>query len=172
MDRFRPFAVPGYLILGTMIVFPLLDAFLTVWPLRPGEVSWRFGAVGIFSRGLMSPLFGLILLYGLALIYEHRLVQRVVAVLAAIAAPVVASAAVLFVLDALQMRVQVQPQMKIAFDVASVVALGKLLVVVAIAVVLCIAAFRSSRPVAGRRRVEERGATPTTLVNREPVVRG
>jgi hypothetical protein len=123
MDRFRPFAVPGYLILGAMIIFPLLDAVLTVWPLRLGEVSWRFGAVGIFSRGLMSPLFGLILMYGLALIYEHRVVQRVVAVLAAIAATAVASAAVLFVLDALQMRGQVQPQMKTAFDVATVVAL-------------------------------------------------
>jgi hypothetical protein len=172
MDRFRSFAVPGYLVLGTMIVFPLLDSVLTVWPLRPGEVSWRFGAIGIFSRGLMTPLFGLVLLYGLALIYEHRVAQRVVAVVAAIAAPAVASACALFVLDALQMRGQVQPQMKAAFDVASTVALGKLLVMATITAVLCVAAFRSSRSVTGRRRPEERGATPRTLVNREPAIRG
>lgn len=169
MERFKPFAAPGYLILAMMIFFPLLDALLTVWPLRGGEVSWRFGAVGMFSRALMSPVFGLILIFGLALIYEHRVVQRVIGVLAVIAALGTASASVIFVLDALQMRAQVQPQMQTAFDVASVVALGKLLVLSVILIVLGIAAFRSSRRRSARRGTQDGSAGARTLINRTPM---
>jgi hypothetical protein len=145
MERFRPFAVPGYLILAAMIVFPLIDTVLTVWPFRVSEVSWRFGATGIFSRGLLSPLFGLILVFGLALIFEHRIVQRAVAVVAAILVPVFASACILFALDAVQMRGQVQPQMQTPFDVASLVAFAKLVVMMVISGALGMAALRGAR---------------------------
>jgi hypothetical protein len=169
MDRFRSFALPGYLILATMIVFPLLDAVLTVWPLRLSEVSWRFGAVGMFSRAVMTPLFGVILVYGLALIYDHRMVQRAVAIVAAISALALLGVSFAFVLDAVQMRGQVQPHMKTPFDVASVVALGKLLVISLISVLLFFAAFRSSGGVRGRSR--ERVAAGGRLVTRETAAR-
>ncbi len=171
MDRFRPFALPGYLILAMMVVFPLLDSALTVWPFRPSEVSWRFGAAGIMTRGLMAPLFGLILIYGLTLIYEHRLAQRAISIISGVAVLVLMAVSVLFVLDMLQMRAMVQPHMKTAFDVASLVALIKTGVVIVIGSVLAFAAFRSSRGTGPARRAESRGASGSTLINRESTAR-
>jgi hypothetical protein len=145
MDRFKSFGWPAYLTFSLLIIFPLLDAFLTVWPIRAGEVSWRFGAVGIFSRALMTPLFALVLAYAVALALEHRVMQRVISVFAGIGALCMLAASGFFILDAVQMRTQVQEQMKTAFDVASVVALGKITIVAIVAIVLCVAAFRSAR---------------------------
>src|SRR5687768_7635051 len=70
---------PGYAVGGLFILIPFLDNVISVWPFRLGEVAWRFGAVGLFSRSLLTPLLGLFLLLGLSILAEHRLFTRVVA---------------------------------------------------------------------------------------------
>jgi hypothetical protein len=40
-------ALPSYGIAFLLILFPLLDTTLAVFPPRFGEVTWRFGATGV-----------------------------------------------------------------------------------------------------------------------------
>lgn len=160
MDRFKSLRWPAYLTIALLVLFPMMDAVLTIWPLRVGEVAWRFGAVGIFSRALMTPLFALVLAYALALLLEQRIAQRIISGLSVLAALTLFSASIFFVLDTLQMRNQVQAQMKTAFDVASSVALGKIVIVASVALLLGILAFRTSRKPAPARRAAARVEAP------------
>jgi hypothetical protein len=125
MNRAHYIAAPAYFVASLLILFPLLDTVLSIWPLQMGEVSWRFGAVGLFSRAVMTPLLGLLLAFAVAVLLEHRLMTRAIAVVGGLTALAIAGVSILFVLDALQMRAQVRPEAKTAFDVASAVALGK-----------------------------------------------
>jgi diacylglycerol kinase len=152
MDRFKSLTWPAYLTIALLVLFPVVDAVLTIWPFRVGEVAWRFGAVGIFSRALMTPLFALVLAYALALLLEQRIMQRVISIVSVLGSLALLSASIFFMLDSLQMRSQVQEQMRTAFDVASTVALIKIVVVGLVAMLLGIMAFRASRrPVQSRR---------------------
>lgn len=121
----RLLAVPAYAVAFLLAFFPLLDTALSVFPPNLGEVAWRFGAAGLFSRALMTPLLGLLLAFAVALLLEHRKVLRGLSILSGLTSAVLLGTIVLFLLDALQMRSQVQPHAKVAFDIASAVALGK-----------------------------------------------
>lgn len=166
MQSIRRIAVPAYLIAALLILFPLLDTALSVLPPRLGEVSWRFGAAGLFSRALMTPLLGFLLAYAVALLLEQRRVLRAFSVLNAVLAVVLLGATTLFILDAVQMRAQVNPQAKTAFDVATLVALAKYGLGMVVTVAFAVTGWKGSRrdltqPVRGKR-------TSPPLVGRAP----
>jgi hypothetical protein len=123
--QMRRLAVPGYLVAFLIFLFPLLDTALSVWPPQTSQLAWRFGAAGLFSRALMTPLLAVLIAYGIALVLEHRTVLRVLAIVNGLAVVLIVLVMGLFVLDALEMRVQVRPDTKRAFDAASTVALVK-----------------------------------------------
>jgi hypothetical protein len=153
MNRTRFLAAPAYLVACLLVFFPLLDTLLSVWPLQPGEVSWRFGAVGLFSPATMTPLLGLLLAFGVAVLFAHRWVVRTVSVIGAPAAIAIAGVSVFFVLDAVQMRTQVRPEARTAFDVASLVALGKYGLTLLILGVFAFNGWKASR---GTKRTEHK----------------
>lgn len=144
MMNSKHLTVPAYAMASLLILFPLLDTALSVIPPRFGEVAWRFGATGLFSRALMTPLLGLLLAFAVALLREHRKIQRAIAIVSAVVAVVVVGAIGMFVLDAVQMRSQVSPQAKTAFDIASLVALGKFTFGLLILVAFTISGWRAS----------------------------
>lgn len=165
-----------YAMTALMIVMPLGETLLSVWPVRLSEPAWRFGAAGLFSRALMTPLLGLVLLAVLGFLLSHRRAVITTAVLAGIAAIVLLVAEGLFVLDALQMRVQVRDEARLAFDLASLLALLKIGLSMVITAVLAVGAWKTTRGGArphasradaaaalpmGRGRRSERAATPT-----------
>jgi hypothetical protein len=157
--------VPAYAIAFLLILFPLLDTALSVFPPRFGEVAWRFGATGIFSRTLMTPLLGLLLAFAVALLREQRKMQRAIAIVSALAAVVVIGAMGMFVLDAVQMRVQVRPQAKTAFDVASLVALGRFTLGLLILVAFAISGWQASqRDATARVRSKEKTDVTTGVL--------
>lgn len=145
MDTRRYLAVPAYLVASLLALFPLVDTALSILPLRVGEVSWRFGATGLVSRALMTPLLGVLLAFAVALLLEHRRVLRTISVLMGVAAAALVGAFLLFVLDFLQMRGQVNPQARVAFDVASLVALGKYALGLIVALAFAVAGWKASR---------------------------
>jgi hypothetical protein len=116
----------AYAVALLLVLVPLSEMTLRVWPLRMAEPSWRFGAVGLFSNALMTPLLGLTFAGMLAYIYGHRVTIRTLAVLLGVSGLVITGAIGMFILDALQMRASVVPEAKLAFDVASAQALMKL----------------------------------------------
>lgn len=124
----RALVIAAYVVAALLVVIPITDTMARVWPLRPGQTSWRFGAVGMASRALMTPLLGLLLATGVAWLRRHRLALRALAVLCVLGALAVGAATGVFVLDSMQMRDQVRAESLQAFDFSTVPALAKLIV--------------------------------------------
>jgi hypothetical protein len=102
-----------------LFITPLLDASSRILPMRPGEVGWRFGAMGIVFNTLVTPLLGLFLAMLAAAVLEHRRTLRTLSVASYVATVVVALSLVLFVFDYLQARAGVVADRRNAVDVVS-----------------------------------------------------
>jgi hypothetical protein len=72
----------------------------------------------------------------------------------------------MFVLDAVQMRAQVRPQAKTAFDVASLIALGKFMLGLMVLGAFTISGWKASRNElsAGRSRTKEKAEPAGVLI--------
>lgn len=125
----RTLARPTYVIAGLLVVLPMLDLVVNVWPIRPGDVQWRYGTLGLLSGFLLTPLLGIVLAYAAAVVLEHRAVIRALAVLSLAVAVGLVVGALLFVLDALQFRSQAPPEALATFDRGMIKAFVKHLVV-------------------------------------------
>lgn len=104
MTHVRRVAVPALLLSGILVLFPLLELTQSIWPIRPGEIPWRVLSVGLFSRMLVTPLLGLVLAYGAALLLGRRRLLRGLAVLSGLLALILIVGLVFYALDALQLR--------------------------------------------------------------------
>lgn len=107
MKLHRTHVVAGYLVAVILLLFPLMEVALAVWPLRPGSVAWRYGSVGIFSRALMTPLLGLLLATALALLLKQARILSALAVASGLVGFLLLFTTGRFLLDALQMGAQV-----------------------------------------------------------------
>jgi hypothetical protein len=136
---------PAYLILVLTALLPLIDLIIAVWPMNPGALPWRYGAVGLGAGAVGVPTLILLLIFVLALLTEDRRVVLTVAIISAVSAVLFLVFSVSLSLDALQMRRNVQPQAVQRFDLASALATLKLLLYTAAMIVLSLAAFRASR---------------------------
>jgi hypothetical protein len=144
-DLLRRLRSPGYLILSLAMVFPFVDLAMTVWPIRLGDVAWRFGVTGLSANAVGSTLLVLLLIYALALTVGDRRVVALVGVVAALAALVLLLGGGSFILDALQMKGRVRPDGVVRFAAASGNVLAKLLLYDVSAVLLAASAFRTVR---------------------------
>jgi hypothetical protein len=112
-----------------MLVFvPVLDIAMSVWPPQVAEVGWRFGAAGLFSRAVLLPLLGLLLLFAVALDARRAGFLSALAWLAAGGCLVLVGVTALFTLDGLQMRAQVVEELKVGWLVNMAGALLKYLI--------------------------------------------
>jgi hypothetical protein len=141
----RRLRVPGYLILGSAMVLPLLDFVLSVMPMRPDTVAWRFGAIGLFASAQMVPLLTMFLIYALALMAKDRRVIIFIGGVSFLLALTALVSSGAFALDALQMNGRVQPQAYARFRLASVQAVAKLILGGVAALVLSVSVFRTAR---------------------------
>jgi len=155
--QMRRIAVPGYLVAFLIFLFPLLDTALSVWPPQTGTLAWRFGAVGLFSRALMTPLLGVLVAFAIALLLEHRTFLRVLAIANGVAVVLIVLVMGLFLLDALEMRVQVRPDAKRAFDAASTVALVKYGTGMLVALAFAVHGWKASKRTGVAKKVKRTG---------------
>ena len=166
----RPFLVALYAFAVALVLPTALEFVLVSLPLRLGDERWRFGAAGLlFNNASLLPLAGLTLAAYASLRLEHRLVARLVAVLLVLLGLGLLVTLPLFVLDFLQLRPDVNPQMARSVDLTSMKAIltGVLFCIAAFAVGL--ATWRSgtalalrARDAAARRSSLVVGAAPTT----------
>lgn len=156
-DRLRRSRITGavYFVGLLCLLFPLVDLVTNVWPLRPSDVQWRYGAVGLGSGFLLTPLLGLALISLLATIQAKAGILRTAGVVGIAAAVVLLSVTLLFVLDALQVRVGVQEQEQWFFRTAVIRAFGKNLLGSVAFGALGIGAFKSARRAKEARKEKE-----------------
>ena len=145
MTRYRYLALPAYAVAAALVLIPLTDASLSLWPWRPGLAQWRFGAIGLLSNALMIPAAGLLIVLVTALVLGHWRTLRVLGALCALGALVTFTSLFLFGLDAIQTRAQVAEVSRASFDAASFVAVGKLLLATIALAGFALAGLRTRR---------------------------
>jgi hypothetical protein len=118
----RRYLWPAYFVAFLLIVIPLFDATMSVFPPRFDNAQWRFGALGLLSNAAMIPMTGVLIAFVTAGFLEQRGVQKAIGIVAAIGVVVCLGALVLFTLDAVQAKVGLRPQLQRGYLIASVTA--------------------------------------------------
>lgn len=154
-------AAPAYFVAILLVFIPVFDALMSVAPFHPGSAQWRFAAVGLLSNALMIPCVGFLLAVVTAVTLDNLAAKRAIRVISWTMVPVLATAISFFALDAMQTRASVRAQLQLSFLVASVTAIGKLL----LGVVAFVLFARASRTTS--RRPERMTAATNLLVTRE-----
>ncbi len=145
----RYVAWPAYLVSLAIIVIPIVDALVSLFPWRFGNSPWRFGAVGLISNALLLPVVGLLVLFVVGWIREQRGLTRAIGIFGFVASALCVIAQVAFVLDSLQTRAQVSAEMRLSFNVASITAALKTLLAGVTFFVFGIAGWRLSKTFTG-----------------------
>jgi hypothetical protein len=127
MNRYKYLALPTYLVAFALVVIPFFDASMQIGSFNPGNEQWRFGALGLMSNAFMVPAIGLLIALVVALLLGHWRFLRVLGSVCGLGAVVLLALFLLFALDAIQTRGNVQPAARFSFVVASFTAAGKLL---------------------------------------------
>ncbi len=154
--KLRPLAWAAYSVAFILIVVPLTEVLLGIWPLRIGQVNWRFGAAGLVSQSVITPLLGMLLAVTTAALVEHRVTARVLAGFALLGGVLGALALAMFSLDALEARSAVRTESLQAFDKAAVVAAVKFVLGSISAVLLGVGGWKASRRHGGEAAARER----------------
>ena len=128
-DALRSLGPATYFAGVLMVGLTLADVVATIWPLQFGEIQWRYGAWGLLSGFLLTPVFGLFMLAAAGVILGHVRVLKALWWVNLALALVLVAGCVMFALDVLQLRGAVPPEAKLRFDVGAVKAVVKHLLV-------------------------------------------
>lgn len=164
----RPLYFALYAIAAAFILPTLMEFLLVSFPYRPGAAQWRFGAIGLlFNSVAVSPLIGLTVAAFASVALGHWLMTRVIAVVALIVAVLLVVGVPLFALDFLQLRNNVNPALKRAYDYTSLKATITGVIMIVAATTVGIGAWRAAgggKGAPARRAGAQRGvvvgATP------------
>jgi len=168
----RPLLSAGYGIGAMLLVLPVAELSLRFFPMQPGAVNWRFGAAGLLSNAVVLPVIGMAVLMATASLMEQRLMVRVASVVNLLGGLALWVVSVFFVLDALQLRGIVRPEMARSYDVAAAKALLSLLLAGAVALWLAVGGWRATRLPRGSAARAQRSAdrAPSEILVRRPDV--
>jgi len=147
-----------YLLALLLIVAPLSQWMLIVWPMRADVVQWRFGSIGLLEERLTLPVVGLFTAILAATLLEHRAVQGTLSGLSLLAASALAVLAVTVALDGLQLRHTARAELLGGFDRSLARTVFVLLYAAVVAAVLGWTAFKA------RRKKRSGRSEPTPLV--------
>lgn len=100
----RSFAGASYCIGFMLIAISVFDLATTVLPAAPGDVSWRYGTVGLLSGFTLTPLLGGLIVAVTAAVAGHPRVGLLTGVLHVAVALVLLILLMGFTLDTLQVR--------------------------------------------------------------------
>lgn len=121
----QAFSPAAFLLALMLIVFPISEVVVSAWPARPAELAWRFGAMGYLSRALMTPMLGLGIAVFWASFSRNRTLLLSLTVLALLSALFLMVIAVLFILDSVQLRGQLEAELQAPYAVTTIQALVK-----------------------------------------------
>ncbi len=106
----------AYLCAFLLVVVPFLQAGVQLWPLRPTNMQWRFGAANALSSVLLLPFLGLSLASLLARMTGSRGVGIAVGAVASVFTLGLVASLGLFVLDAQELKAIVRDQAMPSFQ--------------------------------------------------------
>ncbi len=152
MKEYKSLAWPLYLTGLGLILVPAVEFVLTASPVSPTILSWRYGAIGLFSRAVVVPTAGVVVIFGTAVLLEHQWVRRAAWVVGFAGGALLLLVVGLFTLDVLQFRHQVRTQALAAFDAANALALLKLLTAMAVLLSVGVSGLRTARHTRASRR--------------------
>ena len=99
-DGMPSWTVRGFYVLAVILVlFPLQELFVTVWPFRFAEITWRYAALGLAANFLYRSVAGLALAAALAYWLDQRSVLRLTGVAALLMAALILPLMAAFGLD-------------------------------------------------------------------------
>lgn len=153
--------IPAYIVFGIATPLPVLESLANLWPYHFGLAQWRFGALGTLSNMLAPSMIGLFLLAIVAGLASDRIVLWFLAAVGVTAGVVASCSSIMFVLDAIQTRANINPKALNRFDFATALALTRLLFVAAAGIIISVQVFRHLRAVAKSRA----GSRSPLLVN-------
>lgn len=144
----RSVALGAYVLAIALVLGPLVDLITTVLPVRLGDVTWRYGFVGLGAGYLHTPLLGVGLAMGVAIWQEDTRTLRTLGVLATIAAGVLIPVMGSWVLDVMEVRQLREPEARSGVLVGGVIQGAKYL---AACVALALAGVGASRTARANR---------------------
>jgi hypothetical protein len=144
-EKYAPLTAASYIIALLLVLFPLGDFILAAVPTANRGIAWRFGALGLLSGALFIPTVGIVAALTVAVRQVHRGVMRTIGVVAAVIAVLLLAATILFILDTLQMRPQVNPVQRGRFLLASGYALVKFTILMGVNALVARSAFQAAR---------------------------
>ena len=100
---------------------------------------------GLLSSALLIPMVGVLVAYITATLLERRRAKTVIGIVSFVAAALCLLAIASFVLDSLQTRAMVRPEMRLSFNVASITAALKTLLAGAIFLAFGVASRRGMK---------------------------
>jgi hypothetical protein len=145
MDRYKPLVLPGYVVASILIILPIFDSTMMVFPFNPGNALWRYGAAGLISNALIFPSIGLLLLLFLGVLSAHYRFLKWFGFACILAAVLTLIGLALFGLDAFEARSTISTAAKLGFAIASLTAAGKLTLAATVMVLAGRAALKAGR---------------------------
>ena len=118
-ENFQRYSRALYPVALLLILVPLVDLMLRMYPLQFGSLQWRFGTVGTFLGNFGTMLLGLGLVGLIATINGHRGILRTIGYIALALAAATLAVLALFVLDAVQIRTLANANVKRAILLSS-----------------------------------------------------
>jgi len=167
MEALRRLTPALYVVAAVFILSPLVDVVTNFYPLDPGSVQWRYGAVGIMSNYLISAVFGLLLGTCIAAIAGGRMARWMFTILDLATAAVLILVLALFSLDVLQLRNVVRPEAADMFKIGALKAALKLVMVAVALALLGIGGLRAARANGGTAAKRGRKDKDAPLLVRE-----
>jgi hypothetical protein len=129
----------------------------TAWPPRVGDLSWRYGFMGLAAGYLQTPLLGVVLATVVAYTQSHAAVLRVIGILCLLKAVALLPILALWPMDVLQMRDLRAPEVQQGVAIGGAIQEIKYLGACLVLGVLGFGAVRTSTDLARANRREAPG---------------
>lgn len=161
----RRLRAPGYVIMGTLILLQLIEIEVRSWPFRVHSPTWRLGLIGTIAGSLGTPLFGLLIILGIAVANDDRAAAYTVSFVSWLGAAACVAAAALFGLDVLQVKSDVASSLAGQYDVGSGWVAVRIVVAALLFLVLAVSAWRAAKSAERHRALQEPVGRSALLVS-------
>jgi hypothetical protein len=153
MSRESQFAArAAYALSALLLILPLADIALGFFPLQFDNLRWRIGVTGMTTGALLLPITGLFVALVTAHLRGNRKTQLTFASLAVVGGLLIFAASVMFTLDTLQMRPEIDIRGRHLYDRAALKGTISQLITAGILLFVGLSSLRTSRSLTRQAR--------------------
>lgn len=146
-----PWFIWGVYLFGfALILTAAIDLMTTVWPLRPDQLTWRYGFFGLAAGYMQTPTLGLLLIAGAAFVDDRPAVIEAVGAVCLATSAILVGVMAIFAYDVLQMRALRDPEAQSAVLTSAAFQEVKFGVAIVVFALLGLGARRTAKALARR----------------------